>query len=71
MIANEAEYRRTLEAIRRFEAGLAGMDDLTADLDPLARECFAGAYESELMLLRADVAEYEARGGVYHGDDGS
>lgn len=63
MITDEAQYQRTLEAIRRFEDGLAHLDDATADLHPLARECFGGAYESELALLRAAVAEYDARNG--------
>lgn len=63
MITSERQYRDTLAAIERFEDALAHVDEVTADLHPLARETMAGAYEGQLQLLRADVFEYEARSG--------
>jgi hypothetical protein len=61
MITCEQHYRNTLDAIRRFEAALARVDGFTADLDPLARQCFVDAYAGELAELRALAADYETR----------
>ncbi|HEY7065423.1 MAG TPA: hypothetical protein VII06_28355 [Chloroflexota bacterium] len=43
-----------------FEHDLAHVDEITADQHPLARETMAEAFEGQLGLLRAEVAEYEA-----------
>jgi hypothetical protein len=61
VITSEQHYRNTLDAIRTFEAALARVDDFTAGMDPLARECFVDAYAGQLAELRALVAAYEAR----------
>ena len=61
MITSETHYQGTLAAIQRFEQDLARVDEITAGLHPLARQCFASAIECQLDELRAEAAEYEAR----------
>ena len=61
MITSDRQYRDTLAAIERFEDALAHVDEVTADLDPLARECFVDAYAGQIAELRALADAYEAR----------
>jgi hypothetical protein len=61
MITTEQHYRNTLDAICKFEAALARVDEFAADMDPLARQCFVDAYAGQLAELRALATDYEAR----------
>lgn len=60
MIANEREYKITRAAAKRFEDALAKVDERSADQHPLARKAMRESIESELEILREELAQYEA-----------
>ena len=55
------QYRVTQNAIKRFEEALCRADDQGPDLHPLLQQAMREGIESELEILRAQVAEYEAQ----------
>ena len=60
MIANEREYRITRAAARRFEQALAHVDDRSTERHPLLQKAMRESIESELDILRRQLAEYDA-----------
>lgn len=60
MIANDLQYRVTRAAARRFEEGLARLDETEAHRSPEVRALMREAMGSELEELRRQLAEYEA-----------
>ena len=61
MIANEQEYRITSDEAKRFEEALAHVDDRAAERHPLLQRALRESLESELQILREQLAEFEAR----------
>ncbi|MGI8554310.1 MAG: helix-turn-helix domain-containing protein [Dehalococcoidia bacterium] len=60
MIANELEYRTTKAALRRFEEGLAHVQDGQAERHPLAQKALRESIESEIQVLEQQLRDYEA-----------
>jgi hypothetical protein len=60
MITNAREYRITRAAARRFEDALAEVEQRSADRNPLLQKAMRESIESELGVLREQLAEYEA-----------
>lgn len=60
MIANEREYRITGAAARRLEDALAHVEDRSAERPPLLQKAMRQSIESELDVLRRQLAEYDA-----------
>lgn len=60
MIANEREYRITRAAARRFEDALAHVGDRGTERPPLLQKAMRESIESELEVLRQQLAEYDA-----------
>jgi len=60
MIANAREYRITRAAAQRFEEALAHVEDRSAERHPLLQKAMRESIESELAILRAQLAEYDA-----------
>jgi ribosome-binding protein aMBF1 (putative translation factor) len=64
MITNERQYRIARAEAQRFEHALMHGDEQGAQIHPRLRQAMREGLESQLMDLRAQVAEYEAlRGG--------
>jgi hypothetical protein len=61
MIANEQEYRITVEEAAAFEEALATVDEENEQLSPRLRQAMRDSLESQLQTLRAEMAEYKAR----------
>ncbi len=61
MIASEREYRITSDEAKRFEEALAQIDGQVAELHPLLQRALRESLESELQVLRAQLAEFDAR----------
>ena len=59
MITTERQYRITKAAAERFELALAH-EEQGAHLDPRLRQAMREGIESELEILREQLAEYEA-----------
>jgi ribosome-binding protein aMBF1 (putative translation factor) len=60
MIANEREYRITKTAARRFEQALAKIEERGEERHPLLQKAIRESIESELEILRAQLADYDA-----------
>jgi ribosome-binding protein aMBF1 (putative translation factor) len=60
VIANEREYRIARAAAQRFEMALAQVEDRGAERHPLLQKALRESIESELKILRAQLAEYDA-----------
>ncbi len=61
MIADEHEYRVTLEQAERLALALAEADREASAPDARHRRLMRAALESQLDDLRAELADYEAR----------
>lgn len=59
MITNERQLAITREEAAKFEEALAHVDEQTADLHPLLQKAMRESLESELDILRSDIAEFE------------
>lgn len=60
MITNAREYRITSAAARRFEKALAEVEQAGDSRHPLLQQALRDSMESELSLLREQLAEYQA-----------
>lgn len=63
MIADDVEYRVTLDAAARLAAALEEADTEAAEPDPRHQRLMRAALASQLHDLRAEFAEYQARAG--------
>lgn len=60
MISNDLQYRITAHEAEKFATAIENADQDTAHLDPLLRRAVRDALDSQLVELRAQLAEYEA-----------
>jgi ribosome-binding protein aMBF1 (putative translation factor) len=60
MITNERQYRITKTEAEKFADAVAHVDERCAHLDPILRRAMRESLESELEILREQLAEYEA-----------
>lgn len=59
MIANQRQYRITRAAAKRFEEALTHVEDRGSERHPLLQKAMRDSIESELAILREQLAEYE------------
>lgn len=61
-IGSDHEYQLTKAEAKKFEEAIASARErrATADVDPRIRQASIEALESELMVLREQLAKYEA-----------
>jgi acyl-CoA reductase-like NAD-dependent aldehyde dehydrogenase len=62
MITNERQYRVTKSEAKKFEDAIAAARDREAgpDVDPRTHQAMIESLESELAVLRDQLAQYEA-----------
>ena len=60
MITNERQYRITKTEAKKFADAVAHVDERCAHLDPILQRAMRESLESELEILREQLAEYEA-----------
>lgn len=60
MITNQRQYRITQKAIREFETSLETLDRGETDTRPELQPIYRAAFESEIEVLREQLAEYDA-----------
>ncbi|MUH01067.1 helix-turn-helix domain-containing protein [Scytonema sp. UIC 10036] len=60
MIKNEQQYHNTKEWLQKFEQSVAGIDnDESLKADPLRWQLYRDAYQSQVEVFKAEIAEYE------------
>lgn len=65
MITNERQYLNTRALVGRFRQALEQFEEQNAELDPILRQAMREGIAGEMMLLQAELTQYEdIRSGV-------